>query len=93
MKKEYVKPVLFAESFSLSEHIASCVNIASFGAQENCRFDDQNGWVIFMTQDVCGEGPEYFTNQGLTPSIENVKDLGVECFNSFQDLNSVYFTS
>ena len=34
MKKEYVKPVLFAESFSLSEHISGgCVYVTNFGKQ------------------------------------------------------------
>ena len=97
MKKAYVKPALYAEQFSISEHIASCQAVVSF-TEQTCAMFDKNGLTLFATQEACGAEADNKWAFMEVPVEERtyanvgVLGLGVKCYNAFYDANS-FFTS
>ena len=99
MKKEYSKPLLYAEKFELVEHIANCnVPNGDFsGANntsnniDNCSYDI-GGAVLFKNYDNCADF-WMFSDAGVTPSLEAARDLNVQCYNSFFDPGYTLFSS
>lgn len=59
MKKPYVKPMLFAESFELVEHIAGDCRVndnfegAKFHNSGECRYDDGNISLFLSADHLC----------------------------------------
>ncbi len=96
MKSEYIKPMLFAERFAFSEHIANCVHVVNF-QETQCSMYDDNGLTLFASGDVCGaDADSMWTFAGVTdPSKRtwgNIGVLKIECYNSFHETNK-FFTS
>ena len=95
MKKTYVKPALYAEQFSISEHIASCQAVVSF-TEQTCAAFDKNGLKLFATQEACGaEAVNKWTFMEVPEGqwdYAHVGELGLDCYNAFYDPSS-FFTS
>ena len=87
MKKPYVKPFVYAESYALMEHVAlNCVVNDDFqGAKHrnanDCAYVDDNLALFVNDSKGCDTG--LFSFAGLEPSVENLPAIGVECYNSF----------
>ncbi len=93
MKKQYHKPALFAEAFSVAEHISSCVSQTNFGNQ--CPIADAG--VIFFTsmESGCNEdGISMLEFAGVVPADATVEDLinkvNPECYNSLTDYHQLF---
>ena len=73
MKKKYTKPLLFVETFELTEHIASNCNVsgrANHTEITSCGFDngDPNGMIFLDGVAKCSYDPyagEYSSNDDL----------------------------
>ena len=76
-KKRYVRPTVYAESFQLSHHIASCdgtivklnqADVGSCGAIVNDPDDSLNGVQVFTIDGFCGSdqdvGDKYVSVEG-----------------------------
>lgn len=88
MRKEYHKPMLFAECFTMMEHIAANCKVdpnwgsgnGPVGFNDNttntCYYGLNNGdWKVFAPNTACG-----------TPSIgDNWNDTDLMCYDAFQD--------
>ena len=97
MKKAYAKPVLYAESFELVEHIsATCAYRINFGV--TCAYEEDD--TTFFTVDPCSSdaismisnafpGTEDLTSLSMEQIINK---LNVQCYNSFGDLNMLYIS-
>lgn len=90
MKKSYVKPGLFAESFVMSEHIAAGCKVipgvaeATYITSDTCAFVDGNLVVYIENTTACKE-----MDLGL---FETVDDLiaSVECYNAFSTMDTMF---
>ena len=73
MKKAYGKPMLFAESFELVEHIAGDFRVndnfegAKFHNSGECRYEDGNISLFLSADHLCDS--YLFNNAGLEISI------------------------
>ena len=90
--KEYKKPMLYAESYALAEHISqSCVFQTNFGNQ--CPIKDA-GVTFFTTAETCSEdGVNMFQFAGVDPSEATIEDLirmNIQCYNSLQDYHQLF---
>ena len=94
MKKEYVRPVLVAERFSVAEHIASCGYVATW-AEGSCvvRIGGINIFADAVTNGCDTDVVEMFHNFDLDPTYANAKELKLECYNAFMDPMNTFFTS
>ena len=92
MKKQYSKPSLYAERFAVSEHIASCLLVATWGS--DCPYSD-HGLSLFTEScgDVAAEYWSFLTDDTSQWTHENVAQLGLECYNSFMGDFGSFFTS
>ena len=91
MKKEYVRPMLYAERFTLAEHIsAGCANVVHFGA--DCGPYNINGMMLFNTG--CGdEAVEFWNNNDVDPAAATFEDMeakGVQCYTTFISLSTIF---
>ena len=93
MKKQYQKPVLYAETFALVEHIARCAppnaeyDRANYGDINSCGFNigaPGSGMTLFGN-DNCALAP-FLTDY----SMQGAKDAGFQCYNSFFDMAASY---
>lgn len=97
MKKAYGKPMLFAESFELVEHIAGDCRVndnfegAKFHNSGECRYEDGNISLFLSADHLCDS--YLFNNAGLEISIPNVPYLGMKCYNAFLDVGNHLFSS
>lgn len=99
MKKQYTKPMLYAETFELTEHITQCahLNSATIGDPNNCGFalngrDAQGNLiapVLFTvgTVSVCTDNGDPSLVDGGDPGS------GVLCYNYFVDEGTMMFQS
>ena len=92
MKKAYMKPVMVAESFALSEHIsAGCGYVTTFGNQ--CPIDE-GGVTFFVTAESCSADADLlWSGAGVDQNqrtVENLKLLNVQCYNTFADFNQLF---
>ena len=96
MKKTYSKPVVYAESFYLVEHIAACTFQAHHAAEQNCKFTDA-GITMFATASSCS--PDAASMWDFAEVPENLRTAGnlgligldgLVCYNSFQDYNQLW---
>ena len=83
MKKPYQKPVLFAESFQLVEHISSpCDNLgrASYQTADACHYDagDANGFLFLNNANGC----QYDPADGALPSGD-ISGMEYQCQYTF----------
>lgn len=95
MKKAYTSPRLYAERFSLAEHIANCNTIAgaNSGSASTCTFVIGND-NFFTDVNICdGELLELFTDNGILPDPKNLPQIGLTCYNNMTDAGSVLFRS
>ena len=90
MKRAYVKPALYAEEFTLAEHIASCFNIVHFGPE--CGPYDINGVQLFNSS--CGDDAvEFWNNNDISPDAATFEDLeskGLQCYNTYVSLSTIF---
>lgn len=93
MKKAYAKPMLYAESFALVEHIAqTCAWVTTFGT--GCPLAD--GPVVFFTETPgCNEdGISMITFAGYDPSEvtmeQLINNIHPTCYNSFSEYSQLY---
>lgn len=94
MRKAYEKPKLYAESFVLTEHIASCrvdglgTNSAIYATFKNgnadgeCTFVDSN--LVLFYNSHCDM--DLFDD----PSNPSVDELGIECYNAFSSAGTLF---
>ena len=94
MKKAYAKPMLYAESFTLVEHIASgCAYVTNFGNQ--CPISEA-GVVFFLSDNSqCNEDAwSMMTFAGVDPANATVVDIidkvKPTCYNSFADFSQLF---
>ena len=92
MKKQYHQPKLYAETFALAEHIgANCTTIMTFGV--GCVYGDDTAGTMFATE-ACGtDAMEMWQNFSPTPddwTMENVGQLGLDCYNTFSNFSKTY---
>ena len=86
MKKTYVKPVLYKESFQLMEHIAgNCiVNDGFAGAHhrriDDCAYTDGNLALFYDAGNGCDMS---IYPDGVTPGEGALVELNVACYNNF----------
>ena len=92
--KVYQKPVLYAESYALAEHISqSCVFQTNFGNQ--CPITDA-GVTFFTTVETCSEDGvsminfKYGPNYAPQATVEDLIALNIECYNSLQDYHQLF---
>ncbi|MBQ6403104.1 MAG: hypothetical protein IJI27_04290 [Oscillospiraceae bacterium] len=103
MKKTYVKPAVYAESFELMEHVAGdCLTGDNFSGalhrgNQGCGYDI-GGVVLFgQGQNGCGndefQAMMAFAGSNADNPAQVAKDLGLECYNSFYDQAMNFFAS
>ena len=98
MKKPYQKPRVYAESFALLEHIASCtantdVTNVTYRDRNSCTYNDMN--VTLFNVDASGNGLNGCVNEYFDPAMESFDEYlasfkpenGGGCYNSFADGN------
>lgn len=97
MKKPYAKPMLYAESFALVEHIAGgCAHVTNFGNQ--CPISEAG--VVFFTSEAAGCNGDgismiefqYGEGSAANVTVEQLIGMNIQCYNSFADF-SLLFTS
>ena len=86
MKKVYEKPMLYAESYELAEHIAGgCalddMNTRTPRSLESCGFRISNGTVAFQDQGNCVGWWDDFWNKPIDD---------VFCYNTFLDTEAMF---
>ena len=105
MKKPYVKPQLYAESYELVEHIAgNCATPDSFsGAMHRdstpggCGYDIGSIVIFGSGWSACGDEEfqemlEWAGATGSTPA-DVAQELGLECYNSMYSASTSFFAS
>lgn len=93
MKKPYKKPLLFAESFDLLEHIASCAaadghTVVSYRDRNSCSYQDGDV-ILFVDKGVNGCQNNYgpFFND-VDDYLASLKiEGGGGCYNAFSNGN------
>ena len=91
MKKQYHKPALFAEAFSVAEHISSCVYQTNFGNQ--CPITDAGVTFFTNVTDCSVDGVSMFQFAGIDPEEATVEDLigmNIQCYNSLTDYHQLF---
>ena len=93
MKKAYQKPVLFAETFTLSDHIASNCRIdkenhiqADYLNKESCKFYDGSN-VLYMSNAIGAicEGMD----MGMFSNVDDYL-ASLECYNGFTTADTTF---
>ena len=92
MRKEYNKPLLYAETFALAEHIsAGCAYMANFGNDCQLTVDGLN----FFTESAgCADGDGMILLRGVMspdeeePTLQDFYKLNMKCYNSFVDFTT-----
>ena len=90
--KEYKKPMLYAESYALAEHISqSCVFQTNFGNQ--CPITDA-GVTFFTTVETCSEDGvsmiEFKYGSAKNATVEDLIGLNIQCYNSLLDYHQLF---
>ena len=98
MRKSYTKPMIYAESFVLVEHVAACAPLSAGHNQNDIEFcgivDSGNTSIFLDGVDNCNNqlGPEFTSNSDLLKEL--LASLGITCYNSAMDTaGSVLFGS
>ena len=98
MKKAYTKPRLFAETFELLEHIASCKTGAgdhaptvSYRSGDACTYTDANLTLFYPENSGCTNGYYDPNDDSMYDSFDDyLASFGVDrggCYNAFSDGN------
>ena len=90
--KEYKKPMLYAESYALAEHISqTCVYQTNFGNQ--CPITEAGVTFFTKTPECSEDGVSMFEFAGIIPAEATVEDLigmKITCYNSLRDFSQLY---
>ena len=95
MRKAYQKPVLYAESYALAEHISqTCAFQTNFGNQ--CPITEYG--VTFFTSSTSGCNEDgismiefkYGDGSAANVTVEQLIGLRPTCYNSFSDFSQLY---
>lgn len=89
MKKAYRKPVFYAESFQMVDHIASGCDMDPYNIPHYLQKDS-------CTMGINEDSIQIFTNStlnNLCALIAEPSDVELGCYNSFSDPSSVMFSS
>lgn len=92
MKMQYVKPALYAEKYVLSDHIASCSYVATWGEGDCVYTDTGPSGTVTLFNDKCGMADQW-QFAGVEPKFENMSKLDLQCYNTFFDPHNTFFTS
>ena len=96
MKKDYQKPLLFAEQFALNEHISKgCGVLTTFGG--NCPIT-VDGLTFFTTTPNCSDDAiSMFSFNGYNFNDENadpvkflIDEINPTCYNSLTDFHQMF---
>ena len=93
MKNVYVKPMLYAETFQLTEHMAAgCGYRTNFG--NGCPIDE-GGVTFFVNADSCSDDAVIlWVGAGVDDesqrTIENLSLLNIKCYNGFLTTSSLF---
>ncbi len=96
MKKAYKKPRLFAETFELLEHIASCkanqdITSVTYRDGHACTYTDANLTLFYPANTGCTNGYYDPDDDSMYDSFDDyLASFGVDrggCYNAFTDGN------
>ena len=86
--------MLYAESFSLVEHIsAGCAFVTNFGNQ--CPITEA-GVTFFTNETACSPDGvsminfHYGDNYAANASVEDLIGMNIQCYNSFRDFSTLF---
>ena len=93
MKRTYTKPTLYAESFELSEHIASCkanqdITTVTYRDGNSCTYTDANLTLFYTDNSACLN--QYFNLEDYDSFDDYLASFAVGrggCYNAFTDGN------
>ena len=93
MKKAYVKPALYAEQFTLTEHIsAACGYATNFG--NNCAITVDGITYFTSLENHCSQQAlDWFRENEIEPkdaTINTLMSMNVQCYNSFADFGQLF---
>lgn len=95
MRKAYVKPALFAETFQMVEHIAAGCDMEGsyFTANQNngfvCSVDDGSGLALFLDNNTACSGQAFDSNdENLDLLVGTITD-GI-CYTIFKDDKTMF---
>ena len=94
MKKAYVKPVLYAESFQLVEHISQGCGLVSHFTGD-CSFSDGD-LTMFATENTCSADAVllwqgvFGENYSSGATHADLDKLGMYCYNSYADVGLIH---
>jgi hypothetical protein len=83
MKKQYQRPALIAERFTLDEFFAATT--CTYQANHDytaCKFFDERAGLELFAGSNCADS-YMFSNFGLAAIPENVAALNMDCYNTF----------
>ena len=90
MKKTYTKPMVYAESFAMLEHIAACTIGQGYSAtlrdtagDNACAYTD-NGLTVFPNEGVCGGSYNERQYGSWDAYMAAVYGANTTCYNAFQ---------
>lgn len=94
MKSAYIKPMLYAETYTLAEHISQgCAYVTNFG--NSCPISEAG--VIFFTnaKDSGCNDDAFILMRGAnidpaSATIDQLKGMNIQCYNSFADFNQLF---
>lgn len=96
MKKAYKKPRLFAETFELLEHIASCkanqdITAVTYRDGNACTYTDANLTLFYPENSGCTNGYYDPNDNSMYDDFDDyLASFGVDrggCYNAFSDGN------
>ena len=96
MKKTYTKPMLYAESYELVEHISSCkanqdITTVTYRDGNACTYTDANLTLFYPSNSGCTNGYYDPNDDSMYDSFEDyLASFGVDrggCYNAFSDGN------
>lgn len=99
MKKTYIKPRVYAESFELMEHVAgNCIVDDGFAGahhrnSSDCRYTDGNLALFYSSGNGCDMDLfSGFTSDEIASMVtrNSVTELGIECYNGFLTTSSLF---
>lgn len=95
MKKAYTKPLIYVESFEMTEHISKgCGYLTNFGNQ--CPISEAG--VVFFTSTGSGCNQDginmiefdYGPGSAASATVEDLIKMNIQCYNSFADFSKLF---
>ena len=80
MKQSYQKPVLFAESFDLMEHVAGNCGLEQY--EDEFKVTHRNGGQCYISYKDDPEWQMFMNGNTLCTDAANVENGVIECYNT-----------